>query len=198
LEKELYNIKELLWNSGYPKNFVDKAIKKSLYPKKTFYGPDKKPIYYGLYYNGKCTDIYVKNLRKMFSKFAPGYCRLVVYFKRSPSLIHTFSSGYKMKSYSTLGVVYQIKCNECELSYVGQTGRQLCARLKEHSRSESSDKPSAIMNHVKTTGHKMNYTDSVILHHEKNVYKRQILESLYMTKVDRFEENTYSFELSIF
>ncbi|CAF4221163.1 unnamed protein product, partial [Rotaria sordida] len=30
------------------------------------------------------------------------------------------------------GVVYQIKCNSCTSSYIGQTNRQLTRRLKEH------------------------------------------------------------------
>ena len=32
-------------------------------------------------------------------------------------------------------IVYQFKCPRCNASYVGQTGRHLLTRLKEHKRS---------------------------------------------------------------
>ena len=33
------------------------------------------------------------------------------------------------------GAVYNIKCSDCQVTYVGKTGRKLTARLTEHKRA---------------------------------------------------------------
>ncbi len=40
--------------------------------------------------------------------------------------------------------VYQIKCSDCPKSYIGQTGRQLSQRIKEHQSTAPSRNPSAV------------------------------------------------------
>ena len=53
------------------------------------------------------------------------------------------------------GVVYQISCSDCPATYVGQTGRTLEHRIKEHKYALTSgniDK-SAVAEHMAMTGH---------------------------------------------
>ena len=53
------------------------------------------------------------------------------------------------------GVVYRIDCEECEASYIGQTGRQLKERIKEHRRATEKGNilESGVAEHVASTGH---------------------------------------------
>ena len=93
---EVNEIKTQL-NSGYPLKILNKMIENALRPKKVYYGPEKKKIYYGVFYYGRSTDIFVKRLRKAFLKHAPGYCRLIVYYKNLPSLINEFQEDINRK-----------------------------------------------------------------------------------------------------
>ena len=36
------------------------------------------------------------------------------------------------KKFQEQGVVYEIRCNECDLKYIGKTGRQLSVRITKH------------------------------------------------------------------
>ena len=36
------------------------------------------------------------------------------------------------KKFQEQGVVYEIRCNECDLKYIGETGRQLSVRITKH------------------------------------------------------------------
>ena len=38
----------------------------------------------------------------------------------------------KQKKEDKMGVVYEIPCHKCKQSYIGQTGRTLSKRIKEH------------------------------------------------------------------
>ena len=79
---------------------------------------------------------------------------------------------------NTAGVVYGIKCSNCTQIYIGQTGRPLKERLKEHERAiKKSDMANACARHVVNTRHTINLEDVAIVHRENNVNTRLILES---------------------
>ena len=41
----------------------------------------------------------------------------------------------KTKTCDNVNVVYKINCKDCNASYVGQTGRRLNVRIKEHTKN---------------------------------------------------------------
>ena len=58
---------------------------------------------------------------------------------------------------SRTGAVYKIPCAECLASYVGETGRTLECRIKEHKRSiVNEDTGNNIAVHHMSTKHQMN------------------------------------------
>jgi hypothetical protein len=74
--------------------------------------------------------------------------------------------------------VYQIPCATCAVQYVGETGRNLDTRAKEHlsdvKRSKSS---SALAEHSLSTGHHFSFGSASVLHKVSNFYQRIFLEA---------------------
>ncbi|KYM96032.1 hypothetical protein ALC62_03912 [Cyphomyrmex costatus] len=81
-------------------------------------------------------------------------------------------------------VVYKISCDNCDVSYVGQTKRQLKTRIHEHSSdiNKTSKSPSVISNHRIETNHDFNWSNVKILDMEPSYNKRLISEMVHIKK----------------
>ena len=80
------------------------------------------------------------------------------------------------------GVVYQISCSDCPATHVGQTGRTLEHRIKEHKYALTSgnvDK-SAVAEHMATTGHTIKWEEARVIDVESELHQRCILESWHI------------------
>ena len=57
------------------------------------------------------------------------------------------------------GIVYTIPCLNCDIQYIGETGRSLQTRRCEHKRSVRDNKveQSALAEHVQQTGHAISW-----------------------------------------
>ncbi|KYM94600.1 hypothetical protein ALC62_14773 [Cyphomyrmex costatus] len=71
-------------------------------------------------------------------------------------------------------VVYRIQCNDCDASYVGQTGRQLKTRINEHRNHirHNTSTRSVITDHRLQFNHDFQWEDVRILDEEPNYRKR--------------------------
>ena len=80
------------------------------------------------------------------------------------------------------GVVYQISCQDCEASYIGQTGRNLSQHITEHRRAlrKLDILSSAVSEHVCQTGYSINWDNPFILAHHPFLWQRVILESWHI------------------
>ena len=76
------------------------------------------------------------------------------------------------------GVVYEIECG-CGHSYIGETGRTLNTRIKEHKYAvRRYDPNNGISVHANATMHNMKWEDARIIGVEENTLKRKHKESL--------------------
>ena len=75
------------------------------------------------------------------------------------------------------GVVYHIKCKDCTVSYIGETGRQVKTRVKEHWKPSSSGYDSAVYEHLTTQGHWINWDNIRILDTEDRDLPRKVKEA---------------------
>ncbi|KAJ8910813.1 hypothetical protein NQ315_003687 [Exocentrus adspersus] len=74
-------------------------------------------------------------------------------------------------------IVYKIPCNNCNLTYVGQSSRTLKCRLTNHkSDCRLLKETSALAQHSTLLGHNMNFDGAEILMVESNYNKRCFLE----------------------
>ena len=78
------------------------------------------------------------------------------------------------------GVVYSVECRQCGDEYVGETGRALGCRFKEHT--DGKHPSSAITEHTTNTGHRFKLEDVRILQREDRAVPRKIREAIEIHK----------------
>ena len=185
LEKEVKHIKTVMASNGYPKQFVDKAIRKQMRKKNNID-------------TGKNTDKERKSMQTASIPFVDGLSQEVRRLARSADIRCTFFSPnstqqlYAVKDrlptdHST-HVVYSIKCNTCEEEYVGETMRALHVRCKEHRDAIRLVHPekSAVAEHVLDSNneepHEIKWSEVTILDHAKHTRERKIREAFQIEK----------------
>jgi len=79
-------------------------------------------------------------------------------------------------------LVYKISCNDCDVSYVGQTKRQLKTRLNEHNNNLKQDKSkhSIISEHITKYDHSFDWDNMRIMDRESNYFKRIVSEMIHI------------------
>ena len=82
------------------------------------------------------------------------------------------------------GLVYEIPSRDCDAVYVGETGRSLSTRKKEHVKAvkEMNLQKSALCQHIATCDHFIAWDDAYILKIEPDYRKRRIAESFLINK----------------
>ena len=101
-----------------------------------------------------------------------------VYFKGTNTL-RTMLSNPKDKDpkYNQTGIMYHYKCPQINWTsaYIGESGRSLGERVKEHFKA-----PSPIHLHSTTTGHPIDSEQFSIVHKEVNSHSRTIKEAMFI------------------
>ena len=80
------------------------------------------------------------------------------------------------------GVIYRIPCASCSSSYIGETGRTLLCRVKEHKaavRNRDTDS-SALAEHWMETGHSFAWEDARVVEPCRAWYQRRSLEAWHI------------------
>ena len=61
-------------------------------------------------------------------------------------------------------MIYRIQCSDCEMCYVGETGKKLRERIKQHKEQERDR--NAIYKHIRDTGHLVDWSEVKVLGQE--------------------------------
>ncbi len=93
---------------------------------------------------------------------------------------------------SQTGVIYQVSCGTCHISYIGQTGRTITHRLKEHKQALTSPYHfSAVAEHAMKESHVIDWKSGKVIDICHQLYPRCYLESWYIktkgSKINRDE-----------
>ncbi|XP_076035741.1 uncharacterized protein LOC143021859 [Oratosquilla oratoria] len=76
-----------------------------------------------------------------------------------------------------IGVVYDVRCKNCETYYVGKTGKRLATRLQVHQRAVGKrDMSSAILRHCEYTSHEMDWHNTEVKYRGNEKSVRLFLE----------------------
>jgi len=176
----------ILLDNGYPLDMIFSAIRKRLHT--TFNRissstlntetKDEKPIHY-------FTIPYVSCIAKNFMQFFSNISFTKLAFSCHNKL-NRFIKVQKDPLPSSLrsNVVYQLNCQNCNASYVGQTKRALSIRVNEHRShiTRNSSQQSVITDHRLLYKHDFDWDNVQILDEEKNYNKRLISEMIFIKK----------------
>ncbi|UYV70977.1 hypothetical protein LAZ67_8001303 [Cordylochernes scorpioides] len=161
-----------LLSAGYPHNFIDRH----------FYVPNHKKVTPPLYKNVCVLPFSTTNsdIALFLRKFG-----IRTFFKNSPSLEASLrhpitKSSIKLNPLSLSNGIYKISCNDCEQCYIGETGRTIATRIREHNRNiRSKDRKSLIFQHMADFDHSFNLDDTISVYRDiGNKYQRLVLEAL--------------------
>ena len=81
---------------------------------------------------------------------------------------------------SQCGLVYHIMCQSCNHTYIGETGRNMGVRFKEHTTRKNTN--SAVKEHLEATNHRCSMENVKILEREENWYKRKVKEAIMIQR----------------
>ena len=141
-------------HNGYPRRFIFNAIKPNVSTDPT---KDVPKVWLPLPYMSNVSEMVGRILRPLGIGVA-----------HKPS--HTLKSKI-MKVKDTLpdhekaGVVYQINCNDCHKTYIGETKRRLGTRIKEHAAAQRKKKDlnSNIVLHALEEGHSFDFDGAKVV-----------------------------------
>lgn len=182
LIKETKIIKQIALNNGYNCKIIDKLIErkenilkfKSLLPIKR---ENDQIKYISFTYSN--FDIYkLKNIFKQFN--------LHVTFKTKNTIKTLFSNNKDLNSTLKNSGVYQLICNDCNSCYIGETGRSIEIRIKEHLRDRIN---SEFGKHLFNEGHSINNEKSKLLHRCNKGIKLKLYEALEIDRRKKKKNN---------
>ena len=88
-------------------------------------------------------------------------------------------------------------CTDCNLVYIGESGRDWTVRIREHKNNfRNNDMSNAVFNHAFNNNHRINWDGSKLLYKCDNFHKRRIVESALIDKIDNFNLSNGCFKLN--
>ena len=113
-----------------------------------------------------------------------------------PGLLKMFDINLVFKNNDTLkkllirnspknvcGCLYEIPCNHCDKKYIGQSGKELTTRIKQHRYNvRVGNMSSSLFVHMNDCNHTINWTNSKEIIYCKDLVNRNIIESCIIRK----------------
>ena len=173
LQKERKNIYEVLQLNSYPPSFISKC--------ENLYKNREKSETTSQEENTLATAVlpYVKNLSEEVRRILRDY-GIRTAFKNYPTLGSILT---KVKDQIALerrnGVIYKINC-ACGDTYIGETGRTLEIRVKEHKRAcvKADFEKSSVAEHAWLSGHYIDWDNVEVLDQENDLCRRKVKEGI--------------------
>ena len=174
--------------SNCPVNIIYQCIKKFLdklnVPKQIVPTVPKRELLVVLPYLETFSLNLRKCLYKQVSKSLP-QCNVKVIFQSKNRL----SSFYKFKDsiplYLLSYLIYKFQCNNCNITYYGETERYLKVRAREDvsacpltGKRVNNNKKSSVKDHCILSGHVCSFEDFTVLDYKSHKFKVLIKESL--------------------
>ncbi|BHF75021.1 hypothetical protein SprV_0501811400 [Sparganum proliferum] len=165
---ELPYLRRVFKANGYPRNFVNRCIRKR----------DERP-------NRTDTKVwralpYVKNVSEAVGRLLAPLGVGVAHRPEATIRRQQMKPKDPLPRQETSGVVYRIWCSCGQSNYVGETGRQLQTRMAEHAAAvRRNDASSQVAAHSTRSGHTYKFDEAEILARGDNRVSRELLESWF-------------------
>ncbi|KAK3751073.1 hypothetical protein QZH41_001914 [Actinostola sp. cb2023] len=174
-DKERTHIGRALAANGYPRQFIHRFSQDRKIAEKKSDTEERK---------GFALLPYVQGTTERIKRVLESH-RIEVCVKPLTTLRHILSKPKDpLPKEKKTGVIYSIPCGECETFYIGETGRSLATRQKEHQsyvRLNKTNK-SALAEHAHNTGHSISWNNTKILEVETRWHQRKWSEACHIAK----------------
>ena len=135
LHDEFKFLEQTLFKNGFSVTFTCSVIKrqlnKLLKPSCRPATANKAIVYFSIPYKGNTSFTLRKSLTKLLMSFYPQVTIRVV-FKPNSTIQNYFNIKDKIPIELRSSVIYLYQCRECNLRYLGQTGKHLKERISNH------------------------------------------------------------------
>ena len=123
---------------------------------------------------------YIKGVSEQLRRIYKSY-NIPAYFKPANTLRQILVKPKdKTPKEQVCGPVYQIKCNDCSDSYIGETERSLKARFMEHRRPSCSSSEVSKHLHQDQPGHNIDLKQTKVLAVEPKWFERGVKEAIHI------------------
>ncbi|KAL9965123.1 hypothetical protein ACROYT_G028877 [Oculina patagonica] len=172
ISKEKKHLSSVLVSNGYPFSFLQKITKTrkpstSAEPTTEFKSTAVLP--------------YVKGLSEQLRRCLQQQGVWAVFKSETTLRSHLVRPKDAVDSTKQDGVVYRIPC-ECGKVYIGETGRPMQDRIKEHDRDIrlARTQTSAVAEHTNNTGHYPLWNEVKFIDRDQHWYKRRVKEAIHI------------------
>ena len=132
---EIDKLQSILYKNSYPRDFVDKCIKKFLdkilAPKPVVSTVPKKNLLIALPYLGKLS-LQIRTRINHIMKNKLRYCNIRFVFQTKCKNNNFFTFKDKIPSFLRSGIFYKFQCGSCNATYYSKTKHHFKVRLCEH------------------------------------------------------------------
>ena len=184
LEMELEHLEKVFVEiNGFPramvKNVIRQAVKNKDRTTDKEADPEQPLFQMVLPYRGKKGEDTMKHLQNTLNKNLVDVRTRVIY--KGTRLSSCFNIKDEIAKQHKHNVVYVAQCPDCDDKYVGETGRRLQERVKEHA---GGDKNSHVFKHSNEKQHQLvTINDFTILgQNYKTNFNRKVAEALFIKK----------------
>lgn len=167
INEEFNHIYNLARNLCYSSEIIDKCLTKA---NNTFYGNKTKEPFSK---KNILSLPYKKELEPLTKILKNLNINVVFHYDNTIK-----SSLIKNSPVTASGNVYSIPCKECHDVYIGQTGKTLDERIKQHKYSvRTAQDSSAIFKHIETKNHCINWKSAKTIYKSSSCVDRLIVEA---------------------
>lgn len=185
LQNNIEKITNILTKNNYPMNIIkstiNKAIRNKHYKNTEHQNPDtirledSTSIYNSIPYINKVSITIAKLIKENNNITKIAYKPINKLDK-----IYTKTKDQINKNDKN-NVVYQVKCDNCNKTYIGQTSKKLNTRLNQHKTYIRKTAPhSALASHSIDTGHTFSFEETKIIDQDNKKLKREIKEACHI------------------
>ncbi|EFN71472.1 hypothetical protein EAG_11901, partial [Camponotus floridanus] len=183
-EKNFKLIIELLLDNCYPINFIFSTIINRI---KSLIHNNLAPPLPPTSDTSKSFFVipYIKGVSEHFKDVASNLNKSLAY--AVPNKLNRFIKAHKdqLPRENLSNVIYKVPCCDCTASYVGQTGRQLKTRIKEHrSNVNGSSEQLSVVSLHRLEGHEFDWNEVIILDRESSFMRRSVSEMIHIIRQD--------------
>ena len=172
ISKEKKHLSSVLVSNGYPFSFLQK-ITKTRKP-----NTNAEPA---TEFKSTAVLPYVKGLSEQLRRCLQQQGVRAVFKSETTLRSHLVRPKDAVDSTKQDGVVYRIPC-ECGKVYIGETGRPMQDRIKEHDRDIrfARTQTSAVAEHTNNTGHYPLWNEVKFIDRDPHWYKRRVKEAIHI------------------